>query len=130
MILYESKNSKVEWLEHEKIAVKTFYDFAYGEELMTAFNAGLDAMIKYHGEKWLSDNRGMKPYRTQDVKWINEVWGPRALQAGWKYWAAVEPENILGKWTMKPLMEFYQQQGVTLQVFHQVEDGLKWLKSV
>ena len=130
MLLYESKNSKVEWLEHEKIVVKTFYDFIYGEEMRGAFEAGFNALVTYHGIKWLSDNRGLKPYRNQDVTWINEDWFPRMLKAGWKYWAAVEPENILGKWSMKNFMDFYQQQGIMLRVFNHVEDGLKWLKSV
>ena len=114
MILYESNNSKVEWLEHEKIVVKTFYDFIYGEEMRGAFEAGFNALVTYHGIKWLSDNLGLKPYRNQDVTWINEDWFPRMLKAGWKYWAAVEPENILGKWSMKNFMDFYQQQGIML----------------
>lgn len=130
MLLYESKNSKVEWLEHEKIVVKTVYDFIYGEELRGAFEAGFDALVKYNGAKWLSDNHGLKMYRPEDMTWINEDWLPRMLKAGWKYWAAIEPKNVLGKWSMRNFINFFQQHGIVLQVFNCVEDGVKWLKMV
>ncbi len=130
MILYTTKNGQVEWLETDKVVVKTFSGFIYGDEMQNAFNAGLEAVKKNRGSKWLSDNRGLKPYRQEDIKWINEVWFPQMLKAGWKYWAVLEPENILGQASMKNFLDHYQQMGITLRVFHTMEDGLAWLKSV
>ncbi|NJN95751.1 MAG: hypothetical protein HC875_17380 [Anaerolineales bacterium] len=130
MLVYTTKNGQVEWLEAEKIVVKTFSGFIYGEEMKTAFNEGLEALKKNNGCKWLSDNRGLKPYRQEDVKWINDTWFPQALKAGWKYWAVLEPETILGQVSMRNFLDFYQQLGITLRVFHSMEDGLAWLNSV
>ena len=130
MILYTTKNGQVEWLETDKIVVKTFSGFIYGDEMQNAFNAGLEAVKKNRGSKWLSDNRGLKPYRQEDVKWINDIWFPQMLKAGWKYWAVLEPENILGQVSMKNFLDFYQQMGITLRVFHTMEDALAWFRSM
>jgi len=40
MLLYESAQDKVEWLETEQVVLKTFSGFIHGDELRTAFNAG------------------------------------------------------------------------------------------
>ncbi len=130
MILCTTQNGQVEWLETDKVVVKTFSGFIYGDEMKAAFNAGLEALRKNNGCKWLSDNRGLKPYRQEDVKWINEIWFPQAIKVGWKYWAVLEPKNILGRSSMKNFLDFYQQMGITLRVFNTMEDGLAWLKSV
>ncbi len=130
MLLYQTKNGQVEWLETEKVVFKTFSGFIYGEEMQNAFNKGLEALKANNGCKWLSDNRGLKPYRQEDVKWINDVWLPQILKAGWRYWAVLEPENILGQLSMKNFLDLYQQMGITLRVFHTKEEGLAWLNSV
>jgi len=40
MLLYESAQGKVEWLETEQVVLKTFSGFIHGDELRTDFNAG------------------------------------------------------------------------------------------
>lgn len=128
MILHESKNAKVEWLENEKVVLKAFKGYIQGEELHAAFNAGYEKLKKENGTKWLSDNRGVPVYKAEDVKWINEDWFPRILGAGWKYWGLIEPETAIGAMVMKQFT-FYIEKGIDLQVFHTIEDGLAWLKN-
>ncbi len=129
MILHESKNAKVEWLEKEKVILKTFQGFIQGEELQSAFNAGLEKLKQEHGYKWLSDNRGLPVYKAEDVKWINEDWFPRSLKSGWKYWGLIEPKTAIGAIVMKQFT-FYIEKGITMEVFHSIEDGLSWLSKV
>jgi len=130
MILYESKMAKVEWLEKQKIVTKAFLGFIYGEDMQKAFDAGAEALKKNKGTKWLSDNSKLQPYRQEDMKWINEDWFPRVLASGWKYWAVIEPENILGQLSMKTFIEAYQKNGITLKIFRTVAEALAWLESV
>ena len=128
MILHESKNAKVEWIESDRIILKAFKSFIQGDELKSAFNAGYEKLKNEKGTKWLSDNRGIPVYKAEDVKWINEDWFPRILKAGWKYWALVEPETAVGAMVMKQFT-FYIEKGITLQVFHSIEKAQAWLKS-
>jgi len=130
MVVYDSKNGHAEWLPDGKILVKTIKGFIYGEELKGLFNSGYDQVVKGGGVKWLSDNRNLKPYRQEDVTWINQDFLPRMLKAGWKYWAVIEPDNVLGNLSMKNFLDFYQQQGITLKIFNNKVDALAWIKSV
>lgn len=126
MILYESKSGKVEWLEKEKIVVKTFSGYITGDELRDAFKSGYHKMKETGGVKWLSDNRGLPTYRIEDVDWINNEWFPRMLKIGWKYWALIEPESNVGLLVMKKF-KFFTDQGIQLNVFNSVKDGVRWL---
>lgn len=128
MILHTSPHAHVEWFEKEKVVFKRFSGFIYGEELYSAFNSGYEQLKKAKGNKWLSDNRGLPVYKQEDITWINEDWFLRMLKAGWKYWALVEPEAVLGQMVMKKFT-FYTEHGITLQVFNSIEDGLAWLKT-
>ena len=74
MILYESKNGKVEWLEIDKTVVKTFSGFITGDDMKNAFESGYKKMKETGGTKWLSDNRGLPTYKSEDVDWINNQW--------------------------------------------------------
>lgn len=130
MILYESKMAKVEWIENDRVVKKAFLGFIFGEDVRKAFIAGTEALEKYQGKKWLSDNSLLKPYHPDDVQWINEVFFPRALAAGWKYWAVIEPENFLGKRSMRHFLDFYQEKGITMKIFPAVDEGMAWLRSV
>lgn len=129
MVLHESPNAKVEWLEAEKVILKKFTGFIHDQELRSAFNAGYEKLQQEHGTKWLSDNRGLPVYKHEDTEWINNDWFPRMLKAGWKYWALVEPESAIGAMTMKNF-KFYVERGIVLQTFKSVEEALQWLASV
>lgn len=128
MTLYTSPHARVEWFEKEKVVFKRFSGFIHGEELYSAFNSGYEQLKKSNGNKWLSDNRGLPVYKQEDINWINEDWFPRVLNAGWKYWALIEPESAIGLITMKKF-SFYTERGITVQVFNNIEDGLAWLKT-
>ena len=129
MILHESKNARVEWFEQEKVILKRFSGFITGDEMRVAFDAGYKQLQKANGEKWLSDNRDLPVYKQEDVDWINEDWFPRMLEAGWRYWALVEPKSHVGTMTMKKF-RFYVDEGIILKVFATVEEAFSWLATV
>jgi hypothetical protein len=128
MILHKSSNAQVEWFEKEKVVLKRFTGFIHGDELHSAFNSGYEQLKKENGNKWLSDNRGLPVYKQEDIDWINNDWFLRMLNAGWKYWALVEPESAIGLMVMKKFV-FYTDQGIILQVFKNTEEGFAWLNS-
>jgi len=127
-LLYNAKGGKIEWLEKEKIVVKTVHGYIHGEELRTVFNAGYEQMKKSRGKKWLTDNQGMRLYEPEDAEWINKDWLPRMLKAGWEYWALVEPDSNVGLLTMEKF-KFYARMGIDLHKFRNVEQALSWLIS-
>jgi hypothetical protein len=126
--IHQSAKAKIEWIPEGKIVRKTFSGFITGEELQKAFQAGLTQLQQQKGCKWLSDNRELKVYKQEDSTWINEVWFPAVMQAGWKYWAVLEPEDYYGQMSMKKFIKTFAQQGLTLNVFHKMEDAVEWLQ--
>jgi hypothetical protein len=47
---------------------------------------------------------------------------------GWKHWAVVLPELIIGKMNMQLFTTRYAKAGVTVRVFSDPDDALQWLK--
>ena len=46
--------------------------------------------IEKHGcRRWLSDNRKLGSHSKETEQWINGVWLPRTIAAGWNTWALV-----------------------------------------
>ena len=82
----------------------------------------------YSATKWLSDDRKNGPLNTSDSDWARDDWFPRALAAGWKYWAVVLPELLIGQMNMQLFTTRYSKAGVTVRVFSDPDDALCWLK--
>jgi hypothetical protein len=82
-----------------------------------------------HAQKWLSDDRKNSVITEEDKKWTATEWRPKVIQAGWKYWAIVLPEKIVGQMSMKRIIEEYAKTGVTVSIFDDPEKALLWLES-
>ncbi|HLP75621.1 MAG TPA: hypothetical protein VK327_01775 [Candidatus Paceibacterota bacterium] len=90
--------------------------------------AGLQLMNEHHARKWLSDDRGNSSLSADDSAWSQEFWLPRAVKAGWKYWAMVPPEKARGQLTVQRLTSHVgEESGVTINLFADPERALQWL---
>ena len=93
-------------------------------------STGADYMEKHGATKWLSDDRDMVVVKEEGYKWADEVWVPRVLKAGFKYWAIVRPaSSVFGNMQIKRFVKEYQERGVTVKVFDTVYDAVEWLES-
>lgn len=109
---------------HHKI--HRFMDPGVFQELLTK---GADHLEAQGAAKWLSDDEKNVVVSPQDRKWGDEVWAPRVIAAGLKYWAVVTPVGAVASLQMKGLVEQYRQRGVTVETFGNVDDALAWLES-
>jgi hypothetical protein len=105
---------------HQPIAGQVFRDY---------LNTGVETMKKYGITKWLSDDRKNVAIPEEDVEWSLSDWGVRALEAGWKYWAIVVPEDYEGRETMAELRKYYHEKGLELEVFIMPEQAMEWLET-
>ena len=106
-----------------------FKKFIYGKEFRSILEKGLEIFKKQGARKWLSDDRANSALPTDDVQWAQNDWFPRVLGAGWKYWAIVLPEKVVGQMNMQRFIQPYSEQGLTVQVFKDPEEAMKWLAS-
>jgi hypothetical protein len=101
--------------------------FVHGERFRNVLEKGLEAFIQNHACKWLSDDRGNGPLKPADAEWALNDWAPRVMAAGWKYWAVVLPEKVLGQMNMKRWITTYAEQGVTAEAFTDPREAMRWL---
>ena len=62
---------------------------------------GTDLLKEKGATKWLSDARNSNAITRADLEWGDDVWLPKAVEYGWKYWAIVEPERFIGQMEIK-----------------------------
>lgn len=97
--------------------------------LESMLEKGLEVLRGRGACKWLSDDRRGGALPKSHHEWADEVWGPKAVRAGWKYWALVPPTNLLGSSNLKRLVQVYGAQGVTAQTFSDPQAAMNWLVS-
>lgn len=67
--------------------------------------------------------------RPQDVEWGQHNWENRILSKGWKYWAVVMPEKVIGQMNMRGIIERYAGMGVTVKIFSDPDEAMTWLSN-
>lgn len=112
--------------EH-KIVHHKFHQFIFGQPFRDVLNRGADLLQQHHAQKWLSDDRNNSALRPEDKAWSQTEWFPRVVNAGWKYWALVMPQKIVGQMNMKAIVDDYARQGVVVRVFSDPEKAMQWL---
>ena len=132
------KPSKITIMENEfvtvwyhadtKIVHHQFHKFIHGKVLRDALNAGCDAMKMYGAHKWLSDDRKNSAVPKEDAEWGVNDWSNRTIQAGWKFWAIVQPESVIGQMNVKRFAKEYLSRGVVVEMFTDPDNAMEWLK--
>ena len=125
MVIHETQKATVEWINDGRIVRKSFKGNIVGKELKKAFNVGLKTFRKYNANKWLSDNRGVSVYSDEDIRWINSVWLPQMVESGWRFWAIVEGRNGLDEKMISSLQSNFNNNGIQLQVFKNMNDAVR-----
>jgi hypothetical protein len=129
-ILVEDTDYATLWYHPEKKIVHHEYKKFMSGDIFHAFLLkGTQTLIENGANKWLSDDRMNPVLKKEDMEWGQTNWFPQTLQAGWKYWAIVQPESIYAKLNMHQLVKDYAKAGVTTKFFTNPEDAMQWLES-
>lgn len=113
-----------------KVVHHVFHRYIYGQEFRQVLEKGLEIFKEHGAYKWLSDDRKNSALPTDDMGWAMNDWQPRVIAAGWRYWAIVMPDKVVGKMNMQRYIEQNAAQGVTIQIFDDPNEALAWLESV
>lgn len=129
-LCYESDTAVLYFHRRTKILHHQLRGFLHGEEFRRLLEAGLAEMKSRGACKWLSDDRLNGPITPADAEWSTKSWTPRALLAGWKYWAVVFPEKVLGQMNMRRWIEALADKGLAAQGFADADEARKWLEKL
>jgi len=117
------------WYHPEKkIVHHQLHKFIAGAPFRELLMSGTDLIKKNGAAKWLSDDRSNSALRQDDLEWSEIDWAPVTAKAGWKFWAIVQPDKILGQVAMQRLTEKYAKLGVTARVFGDPVSAMSWLE--
>ena len=105
-----------------------FHKHVWGTAFREALDKGLEVLKQHGGTKWLSDDRSNASLPQDDTDWALNDWFPRVQKAGWKYWAIVLPEHVIGQMNMKRFIATYSAKGVVAAVFDNPVSAMAWLK--
>lgn len=128
--LINNQYATLEYHPDTKIVHHIFHKPIGDEKFREVLNTGAETLKKYGAAKWLSDDRKNMALSPEDTEWSKKDWFPRAVESGWKYWALVVPQNILGKMNMKEFVDEYFEKGLRIMVFSNPEDAMQWLCTV
>ena len=118
------------WYHPEKkIVHHEFHKFIHGQEFRQVLEKGLEIFKEHGASKWLSDDRKNSTLTQEDSEWALTDWNPRVVDAGWKYWAIVMPDKVVGQMNMQRFIDLYATKGVTIQIFDDSDEALNWLKT-
>jgi hypothetical protein len=120
----------LQYLPDKKTLHHTIYQPIPDEPLKEALNAGFEALKQYGVCKWLSDDRKNGPLSPELVEWGMKDLNPRAIAAGWKYWADVVPQELIAAGALMPVMDILYQMGLRMMVFTNPEEAMQWLDSL
>jgi hypothetical protein len=101
-----------------------------GKYLKEGLNVGTELLREHGATKWLSDNRAFAATTDEETQWINTNWLPRAVDAGWKYWALVVPHGMKARMNMSEFTEAFYKEGVRVMVFTDPDEAMSWLERV
>lgn len=125
--LYDCDMATLWYHPEKKVVHHQIKKFIFGEEFHKLLLTGTDAMKKYQAKKWLSDDRTNTVLRSEDMEWGQTNWFPQTVQAGWKYWAIVQPAKAIAQMNMEELVKIYSQAGVVAKFFSDPDEAMKWL---
>jgi hypothetical protein len=127
--IMEDPNISMWYYPESKILHHQTHQFFCGKPFRDALNKGVEVFQKYGAQKWLSDDRETTALSKEDLEWGDKDWFPRVAKLGWRYWAIVMPEKVVGQLTLKRLADTYKSRGVVTQIFSSPDDAKKWLES-
>jgi hypothetical protein len=128
--LVDDEFATLSYVPEMKLIRHRFHKPICGAPFRSMLNRGVEALTEYNSCKWLSDDRENHAFPEDDNIWIFNDWIPRALAAGWKYWALVVPEDIAARGNMSTFIPILFEKGLRMMVFTNTESALAWINAM
>lgn len=101
-----------------------------GDAFKNLMTRGADLFIERGCTKWLSDDRGIDAFRPEDLAWAGENWQGRLRAAGWRHWAMILPDKVVGRVVAKKVAVRFIDAGLDVRTFEDEASALEWLAAI
>ncbi|WP_299822439.1 hypothetical protein [uncultured Pontibacter sp.] len=120
---------RVEFNKPLNIIVAEWYGTASQQDLGKALIAGLEMHEHTHCAYRLNDNTNFSGPWAESVAWLEQVWLPRAYEAGIRYLAHVARPNSFGETAGEVMMMGKIGATIEVRIFQDKAGALNWLKA-
>jgi hypothetical protein len=80
--------------------------------------------------KWLSNDRQNAAIPPEDLERLKQQWVPKAVAAGWQYWAVALPQKMVGRLSIQRMVNYVvSEQTLVAQTFTKLVQARSWLGS-
>src|ERR1700692_3510027 len=97
-------------------------------ESHAVLDSAIRAMTDHEGSRWLFDGRDRKAIKQSALRWISDVWLPRALAAGLRVAAIVVPRSGTAMKNIDDMAKAAEDE-VEVRYFSSVEKARQWLSA-
>ena len=105
-----------------------WHRYCGGDDFRKCLGAAMDALEKYHCDKWLSDDREFTGAMShEDWQWCETTFSGRSIWEIWKYSAIVMPAPILAKISLQSLIAYFSSKGVEAKYFADFDEAQAWI---
>jgi len=118
----------VTWHPPSRSVCAEWQSWASSEEFAGALDAGLRCLMEHGAAQWLADCSGMRAIKQSDQEWISNDWFPRALAAGLKRMAVVDPTSVLPRMNVNDIMGKVPASELEVANFQTVAEAKEWLE--
>jgi hypothetical protein len=116
----------VAWNAHWNVVHIEAKGWVDSAESHAVLDSAMRAMTDHHGSRWLFDGRDMKAIKPSDLRWLIEVWLPRALAAGLRVGAIVMPKSGAAMKNIDDMAKVAENE-IVVRYFSSVEKARRWL---
>ena len=111
----------------ERIVHHQIHKFIYGAAFRELLMKGAEVLKANGATKWVSDDRNNGALSSEDKAWADTSWQPQVIRSGWKTWAIVLPETIVGQMSIRRIIRENELLSLEVQVFTSPEEALAWI---
>lgn len=123
IFLTATRDRAHDWIHAQWTGIQTM------ETIQTGGLAYIDMLKQEPCVRLLNDHRELIGRFTDANQWIAEVWTPRIMQAGLRYFAQVLAPGVFGQMSMQDLHVRISDQ-FEIKIFDQLADAEAWLNSL
>ena len=110
-----------------KIVHHEIHMYVYGDTLRDALMRGTELLQEHGASKWLSNDRSNAALHQDDIAWLTDNFAPKAMEVGWRYWAVIAPQSVVGRMSIESTRKFFSELGLIVEVFDDEPSAMAWL---
>jgi len=107
--------------------VFTWDQFAAGEDFRAGCEELLDVIEREGATKLVVDSSGIKAHDKEDLRWLEEEWIPREIEAGIEYSVSVTSDSVISEMEIEQFVDQTGDLPFTYVMAGDLDEAREWI---